>query len=974
MAALFFMTGTGLADLYLNECLSANLSGLIDFEGDHEDWIELINTGSVPLDLFSIGLSDDPDDPMKWTFPSRWIGAGDVLIVFASGKNQNGDELHTNFKISSEGETIFLSDSDGQLLDFLTTGPLPGDISIGRKPDGVGDWFYFAVPTPFLLNRTSEYEGVTSPPQFSIPGGFHSGGLSLEIFDSLYDTQIRYSTDGSDPDFQSALYETPIIISQTTIVRARAFKDGYLPGPIVTHSYFFDESSELPILSLVTDPDNLWDSETGIYVLGDEYNSEWPFFGANFWEDWEKPAHLEYFEAQGNLGFSLDLGIKIHGNWSRALPQKSIRLHPRGGYGQSEIEYRIFSDRPFQSYKRLILRSAGNDWCVAHMRDALGQSLAKSEDIDLQAYRPVLLFLNGEYWGVHNLRERLDKFYLADHHGIDMDELDLLERNHEMIEGDAMHYLGILDYLESYSMSDPDRFAYIQTQMDTDNFATWTILEVFFGNDDWPGNNTRFWRPRNGDGRWRWMLFDLDMSFGFSKPHDYDFISEALWENPDYPWTTFLLRSLIANDEFKRDFINRYADMLNTIFLPERTVSRLNEMKSELTPEMGRHMIRWDKSPIEWLDNLTVLDSFLDTRPEFARQNLQSRFYLPDTLSLSLDIDPPLSGSLQLTGTVVDTAYCGVYFKWNPIPVKALPRPGWIFSGWSDASLPQEAEIILDISEAYSLSAYFEQDTAWSPLVINEINYHSSDDFDPGDWVEIHNPGGTAWNASGLVFMDEGDDEAYTLPEGTLIPPGGFLVLCCELNDFTALFPDVSPVLGDLEFSFSGGGDFLRLYDAEGEIIDWVAYDDDPPWPPGPDGEGPTLELIDPGADNSQAQFWSSSSGHGSPGSVNSSLASFVGDELLPASPQLDAPWPNPFNPKLELRFTLDRPRDLRLTAHDVAGRLVAILAEGYYESGEHALNWDGHDREGQSLSSGVYFLRLDTSMGIQSRKVVLLR
>ncbi len=973
LLAVLLLVGSASGDLRLNECLSANLHGILDEDGDNEDWIELINAGDEPLNTSAYHLSDDSEDPLKWSLPSMWLGPDEILLVFASGKDRWGEELHANFKIDSAGERILLTDSAGRDSDEVDLSALPGDVSFGRKPDGEGDWFYFAMSTPGSPNRTAAFEGIASAPQFSHSGGFPAGPFNLEI-SAESGAEIYFSTDGSEPDSDTDLFDAPLPIGDTQVIRARAYAEDMIPSSIVTHSYFFGESSELPILSLVTDPDNLWDPETGIYVLGDDYDPEWPHYGANFWENWEKPAHLEFFEPGGWLGFGLDLGIKIHGNWSRGLPQKSLRLHPRGGYGQSRIDYPVFPDRPQQSYKRLILRNAGNDWCETQMRDALAQSLSETLDIDLQAYRPVLLFLNGEYWGIHNLRERLDRFYLADHHGVDEDALDILERNHEIVEGGSEHYLGLLDWLESHDLSDPASFAYVQTLMDTDNYATWTILEVFFGNDDWPGNNTRFWRPRSPEGRWRWMLFDLDMSLGLTKPHTYDYIGEALWENPDHPWTTFVLRELMANEDFRRDFINRYADLLNTILETETMLEGFDRLQDPLVPEMGRHMLRWDHQPVEWISNLTTVQSFLEMRPDAARLNLQERFYLADTLSVCLNVEPHGAGSIELTAFEVDSAFCGTYFEGNPIALHARARPGWVFSGWSDPSLPQVPEILWEPSGGDALVAEFEPDEAWAPLVINEINYNSSDDFDPGDWVEIHNPGGTPWDAGGLVIMDDDPSEAYTIPEGTVIEAHGFLVLCCEADDFTELFPDVSPILGDLEFSLGGGGDILRLYDNQGEIIDWVLFDDELPWPPEADGEGPTLELSDPLADNSQAQYWSASQSHGSPGAVNSNLVTAAEESSIPASPRLEAPWPNPFNPQVQLSFSLDRSRNTRISVHDVSGRLLKILVEGDLAAGAHSLFWNGRDEEGRDLASGIYFVRMASGDLLQTRKLVLLR
>jgi hypothetical protein len=961
-------------DLRLNECLSSNVHGIVDEDGDTPDWIEIHNSGPEYIFLLGYGLSDDEDDPFKWIFPDRWMGPNECLLIFASGKDRYGFELHSNFKLGSEGETIILSDPEDNQIDEWELGPMPLDHSVGRQPDNDGPWLYFDEPSPGEFNLGQGYPGFAEAPELSVEAGHKLGAFHLHIYDPNGDADLHYSRDGADPNTDHDRYTGPISVGQSSVIRAQAHHPDLLPSKIVTATYLFGESSNLPILSLATDPANLWDTDTGIYVLGDSYDPDWPFYGANFWENWERPAHLEFFESDGGFGFSQDLGIKIHGKWSRAQDQKSIRLHPRGGYGDSEIDYPIFPDLPFSSYHHLILRNAGNDWGKGHMRDALAQAISRNENLDSQAYRPALLFINGDYWGIHNIRERIDEDYLQQHYDVEEDELDILEGNQEIIAGDSQHYYDLLIYLETHDMSLPGNYEYVQTQMDMDNFATYNICEVFFGNGDWPGNNTRYWRPKTPDGKWRWFLFDLDISLGHRWAWDHMDLNSILWENPEQPWTNFIFRKLVDNAVFRRDFINRYADLLNTTFRPERTLPVFNSTRDPLISEIDRHMIRWDFLPSAWEENLSVIEEFLSERPAAELGNLHDRFYLGAPFTLSLDIDPPEKGCIRLTGTTIDSTFEGTYFVDNPIPITAEPAPGYAFSAWSDPTLPQEASIILEPTDNYSLTAIFVEDLSWMPLVINEINYHSASDFDPGDWVEIFNPWNQAVDMSGMTLLDEESEHAFVFPEDTLIEGRGFVVVCQNLANFENLFPNVESAIGDLNFGFNAGGDVVRLLDDQGELIDWVIYLDDDPWPPEPDGGGPTLEFIDPLLDNSQASSWAASAGHGTPGAMNSTLVTGMDEPALPPKPVLNAPWPNPFNPQIQIEFALDRRRAMRLTIHDISGREIIRLAQGQFDTGEHSLSWNGRDKRGQDVSSGLYLVRMAYDEDVQNRKIMLIR
>jgi len=872
--------------------------------------------------------------------------------------------MHTNFRLSADGETVSLHDPQGAVVYQSETGQMCADVSRGRAPDGAPNWVFFTEPTPEAPNAHTGFDEFADAPIFSVLGGLYDDPLSIELISPDPNGVITYTTGGAEPDEMSTPYTTPIQIAETSVIRARAFETGTLPSSTVSHSYILNDPSTLAVASFVTDPDNLWDEEIGI------------FHDDNLWEDWERPMHVGVFDTAGATLLSQDAGVKVYGGASRNHPQKSMRLIARGGYGSNSFDHTLFDEKPIASFKQLVWRNSGNDWCETQFRDGLMHHLLAHTDIDRLAYRPMRAYINGEYWGILNVRERIDEDYIASNHGVDPDDLDLIKMYYEAAQGDPEHYLEMLDYIEEHGLADPEHYAHIETLIDVEEYADYQAFEIYYANTDWPGNNIAYWRPRSADGRWRWIIYDTDFGLGHATDADHNTLAMALdpngtgWPNPRY--ATFLFRSLMENETFRQMFINRYADYLNTSLLPSVTTAAADAFAAAIEPEIARHFDRWNRPFSRWEQERSIVDDFLNERPEYAREHIRDQFDLGGEFTLSLDISPPGAGAIHLAAIDVDVAWSGEYFEGVPISLTAVPDAGYAFLEWSDPTLPDTSSIVISPDDDYAVTAVFEQLTLPGIAVINEINYNSADTFDPGDWVELHNPGDLPFDMGGWTFKDEDDDHTFVLPAGLALPPNGFIVLCADTTAFTAHFPDVSPVLGNLGFGFSGGGELLRLFDSEKALYDWVEYDDDPPWPPEPDGHGPTLELTNPYLDNSLASSWMASPDHGTPGATNSAV---VGIDLVTVPPlSLLLPSPNPFNPRTRIRFSLDRSRRLDLEIYDVAGRRVRVLATGSLTAGLHTLTWDGRNESGHVLPSGVYWLLLDAEGFRSTVKLVMIR
>ena len=339
------------------------------------------------------------------------------------------------------------------------------------------------------------------------------------------------------------------------------------------------------------------------------------------------------------------------------------------------------------------------------------------------------------------------------------------------------------------------------------------------------------------------------------------------------PWSTFLLRTLLENNDFTVDFINYFGDFLNVEFEPANVNYLIDEIASVIEPEMPNHLARWSLGSMSaWYNDVDELREFADLRPNYMYGDIVDYFNLSGTANVSLDVDPQGGGWIQINSKVIEEyPWDGVYFQGVPIQLTALPEEGYRFESWIGAQPPDSSTVILDLTGNVSVTAVFEADTIYDDsIVITEINYNSAPDFDTEDWLELYNNSDEIVDISNWVFCDAHDTNTFVFPQNTVLEPQGFLVLCRDTVAFSALFPEVNNILGNLDFNLSNGGELIRLFNASGEIVDSLTYDDDPPWPPEPDGQGPTLELLDPDLPNYNPDNWRASIlPHGSPGSEN---------------------------------------------------------------------------------------------------------
>ena len=722
--------------IIINEVSSTN-SSFDDEDGDSPDWIELYNNGNTTIDLEGWSITDDSLAPAKWTFPAISLAANSYLQIWASDKDRVDPALHTNFKISSSGEEITLFDSNGTQIDYIKTSALKTDISMGRSPTDESI-VYFEAPTPGSQNSNDSYLGqIQTDVVFSHEGG-EFNGQSIELSGASEGEEIRYTLDATKPNQTSSLYTSPIIISQDTVIRAKIFKNNYIPSRTYSRTYITSNTHDLPIVTLVSEPDNFFDQQYGIYEYGPEekWENEIPFFGANFWQDWERDIHFSFYEPTGELGVAIDAGVKIFGSWSRSNDQRSMSIHARGRYGFGKLEYPIFPSLNYHNFESIVLRSSGTDWLKTNIKDVVATSLMEGSGLEYQTHRSAVVYLNGEYWGFYNIREKVNEHFLDNKINVDKSEINILTRDGEIVKGSNTEYNQLIDFVTNNSMTDQSNYDYVASQVDIDNFITYQVAQIYLDNIDWPGNNIKFWN--SPETNWRWILYDTDYAFGraWETPpfdagidrYDNDTLSFALdpyhqgYQNPS--WSTLLARVLMTNTVFKNKFINQFADEMNTRFKADNVRNHVNSIANSVSSEISRHFAHWSSwdnlSPYwqtrrmnlaygDWQNELDKIIDFTDNRISSLAGYYRSYFGINGMFNLTLSINNTEAGSVQLNSLTIDTAsWQGEYFDFIPVSLTAVPNEGYEFVGWQGSINQFDANATLTTSENASVQAIFQ--------------------------------------------------------------------------------------------------------------------------------------------------------------------------------------------------------------------------------------------------------------------------
>lgn len=622
------------------------------------DWVELHNSTGSAVNLGGYGLSNNPKNPAKWVFPDISIEPGEYLLLYATGSADKAQKknLKLNFCISSTGEALFFFDPNGKLIDKLSAGRMRSGQSYGR--DGSDNRFYYAEPTPGAQNGKG-YEGITQLPAFSVTPGIYDNAVTVAITAGEGET-IRYTTDCTTPNASSEVYSGELSISKNSVIRAAAYKDGYLSGDAATATYLFRSDGvnhALPVVTLVTDPDNLWNSKTGIYATGDKFDPDAAsyadtlqsatYYQAKFATEeqvdtiWEKPAAFSLFDDNGKQVFTQNVGIRIAGSFGRGRAQKGFNVIARKEYGKGSMEYPFFENRPYTEYKAVVLRAGAQDQNRSKIRDELASGLLEGTDINIlyQAYRPTVLYLNGEYWGVYFMKEKRNRFFVAQHENTENNvDLAIGKGFKQRSYGDNSDWVSLYEYATSHDLSSAEAYAYVSERMDVDSFRDYMIAEIYNGNTD--TYNFQYYRLKGG--KWKFIFYDF--CWGFQSP-GHETLAFRMGKTPSDVCSAKLFAAMLQNKGWRDSFCRRFGELLNTAFAPERVSALIEELYGYVEPEIKREREKFNKDTFMGVkqpntnlgtyegfqSEISKLKEFAQKRPEEIKRQLKSVLGLSDS-------------------------------------------------------------------------------------------------------------------------------------------------------------------------------------------------------------------------------------------------------------------------------------------------------------------------------------------------------
>lgn len=651
--------------VYISEVMSSN-DYIVAISGEsNTDWVEIYNAGTEPVDMSGWGLSDNINWPRKWQFPEgTTIWPGEYKIVLLDGSATAGSDaskLHSSIKLArAGGETLTLSDSTGYVLDKLYLPEIPTDYSYGRTW-GLGGFFYYDGPTPGSAN-TVGFRGFTETPAFVTASGLYSTDVTVEITVPEGAT-VRYTLDGSVPTILNSIeYTGPFTIQDTTAVRARAFCADLQPSQTISATYVLKTFYSLPVVCLVTDPDGLWNEQTGIFSAGEgidvtqyaeiPFDDPEPLYRIQKEAGVRVDAYAEMFDVDtGETVFSQGVEFGLIGQFSLDMPQKSLKVVAKARYGSKYINGKLFDDRDFTQYRAFVLRNSGNDCVWTRMVDGVQSRLVDKIDTTVihQAWQPVIVYINGRYWGHYNLRERVDEYFVAQHEGLtleDAETIDVLESNgtasDQINNGSNAEWKEFIAKVKTLSPGkNPEDLQYILDNVDVDNYFDYVIFEIYFANTD--SANIRFYKVPGG--KWRWIMYDMDYGLYNSSANGVLNYLNPKGHGSNDDIDNSLILKLLENDEMFDKFMTRFGEIFN-ILTTDVIIAEINACYAILEPEMDMHFARWAESNLKninvdspqskdgalryWNTRVERLINVARKRPAFCWRQLQDWFGLTD--------------------------------------------------------------------------------------------------------------------------------------------------------------------------------------------------------------------------------------------------------------------------------------------------------------------------------------------------------
>ena len=623
---LFILACAGAqAEVIINEVMASN--GYYT-DGHAWDWVELYNDGDQTVSLSGWGFTDSKKDLYKFTFPDgAKLKSGEYLTIWCTGEENDkpgkGDTFYADFAISSKGETLRLTDADGQEIAKLKMPEQYGCVSYGL-PAGGSEYGFFENATRGKKNEKEAFAGRVSEPEILTAAGFYEGSVTVEARGEE-GAVLRYTTDGETPTKKSKEFPAEgLLIKKTTPLRVKAFREDAVSSTAAGATYFIDDAPQTSIVSLISDDKYLFSKKTGMLVKG---TGSIP----NYARGYEYPVHIEYFTKDGKQELSQTGTMTCSGHSARINSQKSIALYARKAWGPERFTFNPFPTRDYDSYKSILLRSTNSDTYATRLRDVVASSLAEGQDILYQDYEVIQVYINGRYWGHYNLREKINKYFVAQYEGVtdekEIDSIDILARTgtDEFLQnGDNKDWLELCDFCKKKDLNDPENFAWVEERLDIDSMFTHAAFEIILGNVDF--TNVRIYRIPGG--KWRYLLFDV----------------EACWRNLDPTPIEYYIKPLNAKiqgfrheplnamfkvPEMKAKFLTRVSELLSTVFRWDNVEAHFDKVIDVLKPILPRHIERWKNMKMEnWKKNIHAIKYYARVRPKKIPEMLKKAMKL----------------------------------------------------------------------------------------------------------------------------------------------------------------------------------------------------------------------------------------------------------------------------------------------------------------------------------------------------------
>ena len=711
-----------------------------------DSWVELYNSGTTSVNLNQYAISDKDNADKAWKLPGITLKPGKHILVYCD-KVENG--LHTPFRLESgKGCNVYLF-NNGKVIDKvegLKKQPAP-NIAYGRKTDAGDTWGYMATPTPAATNCGETCKDILGSPVFSEKGRVMKNGkafkLELSLPEGSEGAEIRYTTNGSEPTRTSYLYSSPINISKTTVVKAKLFQDGKLSPRSSTQSYiFFTRDITLPVISISTDNKYFYDNKIGIYVDGTYQSGK-----KNYEFDWRRPTNIEFFfEPEQESQINQLCETRIMGGATRGNKMKSLAVYANKRFGAKRLDYEFFPDqRPgITDFKSIALRNAGNDFDGLYQRDAIIQcNTAKHVDIDYQAWRPAIVYINGQYTGMLNIRERSneDNIY-TNYEGLE--DLDMFENWGELKEGTWDNYNAFKAFYTEHGHT----LAEYEQWMDTMEFLNLMLVNLFYNNRDFPGNNIVMWRPTEEGGRWRWIMKDTDFGLGlYGVSASFNTIKWIYDPNydPGTNWAnqydhTRLFRRLMEDSDFKREFIDRAAIYMGDWLNSRGTFAVWNPMYDMIKYEYPYHRELVNKWWPNYTEEMNNARNWIANRPSYFYKYLAEYYHLgtPLPLTVNKSMDENQRGEIEIlmNGVKLSEAFFdGKFFKDRRMTITGSSlKDGYTITGWkvttTDNSNVQKTEVVegaeysflMPSCRSIAIEAIIGEDTGINSVIMDNKN------------------------------------------------------------------------------------------------------------------------------------------------------------------------------------------------------------------------------------------------------------